>query len=75
MSALEIKWDQNNPMASYLKDFSAMPALHRFEEGAYANAAFMLGLTNWALGLWGLARALQLKMPNGIANCQTKLFI
>jgi hypothetical protein len=49
MSALEVCWDQNCEIPSYLKDARAMPALHQAKQGDFANAGFMLGLTNWAL--------------------------
>ncbi|MFT7685796.1 MAG: hypothetical protein ACI9FB_001141 [Candidatus Azotimanducaceae bacterium] len=53
MYALPAKWSQKTNMSTYLKDASAMPALHNFssdvEDGAYANGSFMLGLSNWVL--------------------------
>ena len=49
MQALEFTWSDGIEMSSYLASPADMPGLHRFEEGAFANAAFMLGLTNWVL--------------------------
>ena len=48
-SALDVRWNQNCEITSYLKDATAMPALHQVDEGDFANAGFMLGLTNWVL--------------------------
>jgi hypothetical protein len=49
MFALAARWSEHNEMSSYLQDASLMPALHSFDGAAYANASFMLGLTNWVL--------------------------
>ena len=51
MRALHVRWNEHNNMATYLKDRHAMPELHNFSEPgcAYANAAFMLSLSNWVL--------------------------
>jgi hypothetical protein len=49
MSAVEVKWNEENEMASYLGDSTAIASLHQFTGGGYANAAFMLGLSNWVL--------------------------
>ena len=49
MFALPAKWSQANNMATYLKEPETMPTLHNFHGQAYANAAYMLGLTNWVL--------------------------
>ncbi len=47
--AMPARWNDQSNMATYLKDREAMPALHNFGGTAYANASFMLGLTNWVL--------------------------
>ncbi|MDP6027129.1 MAG: hypothetical protein QF715_01425 [Pseudomonadales bacterium] len=49
MSALRTRWSAANNMATYLEDSSKMPEIHRFNGDGYANAAFLLGLTNWVL--------------------------
>jgi len=51
MHALPARWSQKTNMASYLKDKNAMPSIHNARQsgGAFANASFMLGLTNWVL--------------------------
>lgn len=49
MKALQIPWSEDSNMATYLKDRQAMPHLHNFAGPAYANAAFMLSLSNWVL--------------------------
>jgi hypothetical protein len=49
MLALQVRWNEDNYMSSYLKEANSMPALHNFRDSAYANAAFMLSLTNWVL--------------------------
>ncbi len=49
MGALPVSWDAVHPMATYLVDMDAMPALLRFDGAGYANGAFMLGLSNWVL--------------------------
>jgi hypothetical protein len=49
MRALQTRWNEDNYMSSYLKEANSMPALHNFRDSAYANAAFMLSLTNWVL--------------------------
>ncbi len=49
MYALEARWSRETNMSTYLKDPAAMPTLHNFNARACANAAFMLGLSNWAL--------------------------
>lgn len=49
MFALRAKWNDGSNMATYLKDRSQMPALHNFKNRGFANAAFMLGMTNWVL--------------------------
>jgi hypothetical protein len=49
MRALEVRWNRDNYMSTYLKDAGSMPALHNFNGAGYANGAFMLSLTNWVL--------------------------
>lgn len=49
MQALQIRWSDNNNMATYLKDRQTMPSLHNVAGSNYANAAFMLSLSNWVL--------------------------
>ncbi|HIG41862.1 MAG: hypothetical protein ABGY96_23090 [bacterium] len=47
--ALRARWDDNTNMATYLKDPTQMPDMHSFNKRAFANGAFMLGMTNWVL--------------------------
>jgi len=51
MYALPARWNQRTNMATYLKDRNTMPTIHNAKTsgGAFANASFMLGLTNWVL--------------------------
>ncbi len=49
MFALRARWDDTNNMSTYLKDPDAMPQAHRFDGGALANGAYLLGMTNWVL--------------------------
>ena len=54
MCALPIRWSAEHTTASYLRDPSGLPAIHRFEgagstTGGRANGAFLLGTTNWVL--------------------------
>lgn len=49
MQALQVRWNEDNNMSTYLQDARSMPALHNFNGEAYANGAFMLSLTNWVL--------------------------
>jgi hypothetical protein len=48
LHALRARWSDAAEITGYLRDASGMPAAHRAD--GYANAAFLLGLTNWALG-------------------------
>jgi hypothetical protein len=49
LHALRVRWDATAEIADYLRDASKMPQLLRADGGGYANTAFVLGLTNWAL--------------------------
>jgi len=49
MRALRVRWSDAAGMAAYLRDAREMPKLLRSDGGGYANTAFVLGLTNWAL--------------------------
>lgn len=50
MHALPARWKADHNMATYLADPTAMPPIHRFDDGqGLANGAFLLGLTNWVL--------------------------
>ena len=49
MKALQVRWNENNNMATYLKNRQTMPDLHNTAGAGYANAAFMLSLSNWVL--------------------------
>lgn len=49
MRALHVRWSSESNMATYLKDRQTMPNVHNFSGSAYANAAFMLSLSNWVL--------------------------
>jgi hypothetical protein len=49
MRALYARWNAGAEITGYLRDTSAMPKLLRSDGGGYANPAFVLGLTNWAL--------------------------
>lgn len=49
-AAARFRWSPEHPMATYLRDADAMPALLRRtgdSSGGYANAAFLLGCGNW----------------------------
>jgi hypothetical protein len=50
LQAIQVGWNASAEITSYLRDPSEMPALLRPNGGGYANSAFLLGLTNWALG-------------------------
>lgn len=49
MHALPVRWSEAAEITSYLRNTSEMPELLRPDGGGYANPAFSLGLTNWAL--------------------------
>jgi hypothetical protein len=49
LHALRARWNTAAEMVGYLRDTSEMPKLLRYDGGGYANTAFVLGLTNWAL--------------------------
>jgi hypothetical protein len=49
MHALRARWNSAAEITDYLRDASEMPKLLRPDGGGYANTAFVLGLTNWAL--------------------------
>ena len=49
LRALQVPWNTNAQITGYLRDASGMPELLRPDGGGYANPAFVLGLTNWAL--------------------------
>lgn len=49
MRALRARWDTVAKITGYLRDEARMPKLLQAEDGGYANPAFVLGLTNWAL--------------------------
>lgn len=50
LQAIQVRWNAAAEITGYLRDVSEMPALLRPDGGGYANPAFLLGLTNWALG-------------------------
>ena len=47
MGALRLVWDRGLPVAKYLRDERLMPELLCADRQGYANAAFVLGMTNW----------------------------
>jgi hypothetical protein len=49
LHALRARWNAAAEITGYLRDASEMPKLLRSDGGGYANTAFILGLTNWAL--------------------------
>lgn len=49
LHALRARWDGAAEITSYLRNASEMPEPLRPDGGGYANTAFSLGLTNWAL--------------------------
>jgi hypothetical protein len=49
LHALYARWNTGAEITGYLRDTSEMPKLLRSDGGGYANTAFALGLTNWAL--------------------------
>jgi hypothetical protein len=49
MHALYVRWNKAAEITGYLRNTSEMPELLRPDGGGYANPAFSLGLTNWAL--------------------------
>ena len=49
LHALRARWSSAAEIVGYLRDSSEMPELLRSDGGGYANTAFILGLTNWAL--------------------------
>ncbi len=49
MRAVPSRFDAGSEITSYLRDPEAMAEVHRPSGGHYASAAFMLGITNWAL--------------------------
>ena len=49
MHALRARWNTAAEITDYLRDACEMPKLLRSDGGGYANTAFVLGLTNWAL--------------------------
>jgi hypothetical protein len=50
LHAIRARWNPAAEITGYLRDASEMPKLLRFDGDGYANTAFVLGLTNWALG-------------------------
>ena len=50
MHAIRARWDTAAEITGYLRNVSEMPKLLQSEGDGYANPAFVLGLTNWALG-------------------------
>jgi hypothetical protein len=50
LHAIRARWDTAAEITGYLRDPSEMPKLLQPEGDGYANPAFVLGLTNWALG-------------------------
>jgi len=50
LRAIRVRWNAGAEITGYLRDSSKLPALLRPDGGGYANPAFLLGLTNWALG-------------------------
>jgi len=49
MHALRARWNASAEITAYLRNPSEMPELLRPDGGGYANPAFSLALTNWAL--------------------------
>jgi len=49
LHALRVRWNDAAEITGYVRDLSGMPKLLRSDGGGYANTAFVLGLTNWAL--------------------------
>jgi len=49
MGTVSSPWNNDTPMRTYLRDAAQMPVLLQPEAGAFANASFGLGMTNWAL--------------------------
>lgn len=49
LRSLRVRWRAAAEMVGYLRDASRMPELLRHDGDGYANTAFLLGLTNWAL--------------------------
>lgn len=49
MHALRARWDTDAEIVGYLRNPSELPELLRPDGGGYANPAFSLALTNWAL--------------------------
>jgi hypothetical protein len=49
LHALRARWNTTAEITGYLRNASEMPELLRPDRGGYANPAFSLGLTNWAL--------------------------
>jgi hypothetical protein len=49
LHALPARWNDAAEITGYVRDASTMPELLRSDGGGYANTAFILGLTNWAL--------------------------
>jgi len=49
LHALRASWNAAAEITGYLRNASEMPKLLRSDGGGYANTAFILGLTNWAL--------------------------
>jgi len=49
MRALHARWSAAAEMTGYLRNAREMPKLLQLDGGGYANTAFVLGLTNWAL--------------------------
>jgi hypothetical protein len=49
LHALCVPWNTTAQITGYLRDASRMPELLRSDGGGYADPAFVLGLTNWAL--------------------------
>ena len=47
LSAMRARWNDNAPITRYLRNADRMP--HCFSKLGFANPAFVLGLTNWAL--------------------------
>jgi hypothetical protein len=49
LRALRARWDETTGMVGYVRNTREMPEPLRPDGGGYANTAFILGLTNWAL--------------------------
>ena len=49
LGAVRARWDERAPITTYVRDPAQLPDLLRPGGGGYANQAFILGLTNWAL--------------------------